>query len=138
MSPLIQHTAGTAGRHGDPPLSGTSVGRAFASRRRQRKANSADTPDIRADDIQVAIETLASSYRNPNNSLKFRITGGWVFLSGEVDWHYQKMEIELAVSRTRGVCGLTSDLAVLGTRNASPALRGVGATPFHQDLKSSI
>ena len=92
-------------------------GRAPRHGRRARWSGRADPIGIRTEDIEAAIEALTSSYRNPNESIRFSIDDGRVFLWGEVDWHYQKMEIEMAVRRVRGVCDLRSDLTILGLRS---------------------
>lgn len=69
-------------------------------------------------DLHRALRTLTGSYLNPNTSLRLRADGGWIYLTGKVDWYYQKAEIERLIRSTPGVRGLSSDLVILGLPNA--------------------
>lgn len=60
----------------------------------------------------AALTALATSHWIPAERIQVAVTDGWVTLSGEVEWKYQKDEAALTVGRLRGVVGLFNDLAV--------------------------
>ena len=69
---------------------------------------------IHAEAVEAAVAAVTGAYLNPRPRLHIYVQGDWVFLSGEIDWHYQKLEIERAVRRIRGVLGVSNDLVILG------------------------
>ena len=72
-------------------------------------------PDTeRADDeiAAAAVERLAWDVSVPANSVKVTVQNGWVRLTGEVDWHYQRTVAEQDVQRLYGVVGLTNDIGI--------------------------
>lgn len=48
----------------------------------------------------------------PSQNIQVRVTRGWVTLSGEVEWEFQRREAERAVRRLSGVRGVTNEIAV--------------------------
>jgi osmotically-inducible protein OsmY len=48
----------------------------------------------------------------PSQNIQVRVTRGWVTLSGEVEWQYQRREAERAVRRLSGVRGVTNEITV--------------------------
>ncbi len=58
----------------------------------------------------------------PHDSVQTQIENGWLSLSGEVDWHYQKEAAEQAVRGLFGVVGVTNAISIrpsINTRNLS-------------------
>jgi len=67
----------------------------------------------------AAIERLRWDSSVPSGAVKVKVEKGWVTLTGEVDWHYQK---EAAINDIRGlwgVIGVSNDIAIKPRPNAS-------------------
>ena len=54
----------------------------------------------------------------PRDRLRIKLHDGYVFLSGEVEWPYQKTRAEADVRRVPGVTGVVNDITV--RRSAVP------------------
>ena len=66
-------------------------------------------------DEDLAIKALAAIQLNtsiPENDIKIVVAKGWVYLIGAVDWNYQKMAAQHAVSRIIGVKGVVNSLLI--------------------------
>jgi osmotically-inducible protein OsmY len=48
----------------------------------------------------------------PKDHVKLAVEKGWVTLTGEVDWNYQKRAAEHEVHRLIGVIGVTNDIKI--------------------------
>jgi osmotically-inducible protein OsmY len=48
----------------------------------------------------------------PEGQVQARVQAGWVTLDGEVDWDYQRHEVERMVRHVRGVVGITNNIVV--------------------------
>ena len=44
----------------------------------------------------------------PSDRIKVKVEKGWVTLSGEVDWHFRKVDAEKSVRRLSGVMGIAN------------------------------
>ena len=44
--------------------------------------------------------------------MQIKVQGGFVTLSGEVDWHYQRTDAEYAVRKLEGIKGLSNEIKV--------------------------
>jgi len=44
--------------------------------------------------------------------VKIRVANGWLTLSGEVEWNYQRSDVEDAVRKLSGVMGITNRIVV--------------------------
>jgi osmotically-inducible protein OsmY len=65
------------------------------------------------DDIAAAaIERLAWDAAVPRDSVGVRVETGWVTLTGEVNWYYQKAAATLAVRPLRGVVGVSDQITI--------------------------
>lgn len=64
------------------------------------------------DIAKAAANALAWSVSVPRDRIKVRIQSGWITLSGEVDWRYQRDAAEDAVCNLMGVVGVTNQVAV--------------------------
>ena len=78
----------------------------------------------RSDDeiAAAAIDRLAWDVSVPRDAVKVNVEQGWVTLSGEVQWHYQKEAAGQDVQRLWGVTGLSNQISitpVIDTANVS-------------------
>jgi osmotically-inducible protein OsmY len=67
------------------------------------------------DDDQIArraLKIIAWSTTVPDDKVKLRVEKGWITLSGEVEWNYQKADAEAAVRKLSGVIGVTNRISV--------------------------
>nr|WP_294522910.1 BON domain-containing protein [uncultured Rhodopila sp.] len=60
----------------------------------------------------AAIERLAWDSCIPADSISVTVEQGWVTLTGEVPWHYQKEAAAQDVARLHGVVGVSSEVVV--------------------------
>ena len=70
--------------------------------------------NIWADD-QIAergVQHLASDGSVPKDKVKLTVDKGWITLTGEVDWNYQKTAAEYAVNRLTAVLGVTNEIKI--------------------------
>lgn len=51
----------------------------------------------------------------PHDSVKVTVQKGWVTLSGELVWHYQKKAAETSVRKLSGVTGVTNGIVIKPT-----------------------
>ena len=61
-----------------------------------------------------ALDILAWNVQLPAGTLQVTVSGGWVTLSGEVEWYYQKQLAELAVRKLSGVTGISNLIKIVG------------------------
>ena len=61
---------------------------------------------------QAAVDALKRETRVPTDRIKLSVSRGWIYLEGEVDWHYQKTTAEDAVHSLVGVRGVTNQVTV--------------------------
>ena len=72
------------------------------------------TPDNRSDtDIaRAALDALKWNVTVPSDQLQIKVTKGWLTLTGEVNWDYQRRAAERAVRNLPGVEGISNLIAV--------------------------
>lgn len=73
-------------------------------------------------DDEVALRILNAfrwSTNIPTDAVKVRVQGGWVTLSGNVEWNYQRDAASHAIHDMAGVKGVTNSIVI--TPKASPA-----------------
>jgi osmotically-inducible protein OsmY len=64
-------------------------------------------------DIAEAIaHVLVNNTQVPEGRVHARVQGGWVTLEGEVDYEYQRHEVERMVRNVKGVIGVTNTIRV--------------------------
>lgn len=64
-------------------------------------------------EIAAAIETAFRWHAAvPDDRIRVKVEKGWVTLTGEVDWHYQRHNAETVVRSITGVVGLNNNLSV--------------------------
>lgn len=78
----------------------------------------AERPD--ADLAAAVVQALESDAGLRIENLKVSVSEGWVTLSGEVEWHYQKEDATRVVRRLTGVRGITNLISVRPRSKVSP------------------
>jgi BON domain len=79
-----------------------------AGKRRFSPDGEAEMPEIQ----ERVLNELHFDPAIPRDRLTVRIQNNYVFLSGQVEWPYQKSCAEADVRRVPGVAGVTNDIAV--------------------------
>ncbi len=70
---------------------------------------------VRHDDDEIALRAanlLAWTLHVPEDTVHVKVEKGWVTLTGDVDWQYQKHSAELAVRRLGGVMGVSNTINI--------------------------
>lgn len=65
-----------------------------------------------ADLAKSALDALRWNANLPVDSVVVKVEGGWVTLTGTVDWQYQREAARLAVVSLAGVRGVSNDIAI--------------------------
>jgi osmotically-inducible protein OsmY len=76
--------------------------------------------DHRRDDAAIAaaaVERLAWDVAVPPHAVKVKV--GWITLSGQVGWHYQRQAAEHDTRQLLGVVGLSNQIAIVPPAEAS-------------------
>ncbi|RRN64274.1 BON domain-containing protein [Caulobacter sp. 602-1] len=74
----------------------------------------------RDEDIAArAVQALNWDVFLPDNVVQVKVSKGWITLSGELDWDYQRHAAEAAVRNLRGVIGVSNQISL--KRHVSPA-----------------
>jgi osmotically-inducible protein OsmY len=61
----------------------------------------------------AAVERLAWNSAIPKDAVQATVELGWVTLTGQVEWHFQKAAAEEDVRRLFGVTGVTNEVAIV-------------------------
>lgn len=64
------------------------------------------------DIAETAVNALAWNSAVPTDRAKVRVEKGWITLSGEVEWHFQQLAAENAVTHLMGVKGVTNAISL--------------------------
>ena len=67
------------------------------------------------DDTEIATEIISAlkwNWQVPNDKVKVKVENGWVSLSGELSWNYQKEAAQKAVNKLDGVKGVTNSISI--------------------------
>jgi len=64
------------------------------------------------DIARAVVDALRWKALVPDEAIKASVTKGWVTLDGEVEWHYQRQAVELAVRALHGVRGVIDQITV--------------------------
>jgi osmotically-inducible protein OsmY len=78
--------------------------------------------DFERTDDQIAaavVDRLSWDVSVPRDAAKVMVENGWITLTGEVDWHYQKDAAEQAIHRLYGVVGVSNQMTVKPRVNTS-------------------
>ncbi len=101
--------------HGDPPLA------EFAARRRE-PAQFGDFPPGDSDLLGLVLNALYWDLAVPSDYLSVKVEKGWVTITGEVAYPYQKSCAEADVRRVSGVRGVTNELEIKLTRSQAASV----------------
>lgn len=64
-------------------------------------------------EIAMAVEhALGWNSSVPKDRVRFTVEKGWVTLSGEVDWNFQRRSIERMIRPLKGVVGITDNISL--------------------------
>src|ERR1700742_2900765 len=72
----------------------------------------AGAPRDDSDIARAIAHVLENNVQVPEGKVHARVEGGWVTLDGEVEWGFQRHEIERTVRQVRGVIGVTDNIIV--------------------------
>ncbi|MER2265306.1 BON domain-containing protein [Methylobacterium oxalidis] len=78
-----------------------------------------ETPPRDEDLAQRAVQMLDWSVTVPRNAVQVKVQDGWITLTGQVEWHYQKEEARAALKRLSGVTGIINMIEVTPEVNAA-------------------
>ena len=73
------------------------------------------------DDDQIArraLRIIGWDTTVPDDMVRLKVEKGWITLSGEVQWHFQKEGAEAAVRKLSGVTGVTNQITVRSNADA--------------------
>jgi osmotically-inducible protein OsmY len=93
-----------------------------------------------ADDeiAQRALQIIAWDVELPDGVIQVKVQNGWITLTGQVDWHYQRADAEAAVRRLSGVMGITNSLAIRSRPDARDIKRRIEeALKRHAEVEAS-
>jgi osmotically-inducible protein OsmY len=77
------------------------------------------------DIASAAINRLAWDTSVPRDSVQVKVEKGWVTLTGELEWHFQKEAAEQAIRPLYGVVGVSNQTTIKPTVNASDIGRDI-------------
>ncbi len=64
------------------------------------------------DIARAAVDRIAWEVSIPADAVKIKVQQGWITLTGEVDWHYQRDAAESVIRGLRGVVGISNETTV--------------------------
>jgi osmotically-inducible protein OsmY len=59
-----------------------------------------------------ALSIIAWDTTIPDDTIKLKVQNGWITLTGEVEWHFQRAAAESAIRRLTGVAGVINLLSI--------------------------
>jgi osmotically-inducible protein OsmY len=71
------------------------------------------------DIAKQALNVLAWDLSVPKDKVKVKVEKGWITLSGDVNWYYQKHAAEMDVRKLLGVMGLSNQITIKPSVQAS-------------------
>ncbi len=97
--------------------------------------------DKKVNDDEIAkraIDILAWSTLVPSESIKVMVRDGWVTLSGQVDWNYQRDAAADEIHKLTGVLGLVNDITLSPTaQKIDIRQRVMDALKRHAEVEAS-
>ena len=79
-------------------------------------------PFDRVDDTDIAqnaLQALSLDIEVPTNKVAVKVENGLVYLSGTLDWHFQRSAAEADVRKLKGVIGVVNDIVIRPNVEAS-------------------
>ncbi|MCF4128794.1 BON domain-containing protein [Methylobacterium sp. SyP6R] len=86
-----------------------------------------DRPPRDEDLAHRAVQMLDWAVTVPKNAVQVKVQDGWVTLTGEVEWQYQKEEARAALKRLTGVAGIVNMIDVTPRADAADVRRKIEA-----------
>lgn len=84
-------------------------------------------------DVAEAVENVLEWTSSlPAGAIKVMVEGGWVTLSGDVDWQYQRQAATDSVRYLMGVTGVSDQISI------KPSLPVVTATAVKSDIEAAL
>jgi osmotically-inducible protein OsmY len=81
-----------------------------------------------------ALQVLSWDILVPKDTVKIKVEKGWVTLTGDVNWFYQKLNAEADVHKLHGVVGVSNDIMI--KPSVQPAdVRGKIETAFGRNAQ---
>jgi osmotically-inducible protein OsmY len=75
------------------------------------------------DIAKAIISNFKWSFRVPSDSIKVSVESGWVTLSGEVEWDFQREAAKNSIKDLLGVQGVTNDISLKSKKVQSETIR---------------
>ncbi|MDE2271542.1 MAG: BON domain-containing protein [Xanthomonadaceae bacterium] len=86
---------------------------------------------------QRALSIIAWNTVIPRDSVRVRVSDGWVTLSGSVNWNYQRQAAENEVRKLGGVKGVTNDISLASMVQAGDVRRRIqDALKRHAEIEA--
>jgi osmotically-inducible protein OsmY len=79
------------------------------------------------DIAKQALNVLAWDLSVPKNKVTVRVENGWITLSGDVNWYYQKHAAEMDIRKLLGVMGLSNQIKIKPSVQASDVRKKIKA-----------
>lgn len=76
-----------------------------------------------ADIAGAAKNVVAWATNMPEDAIKVLVEGGWLTLSGQVDWQYQRQQVADSVRHLHGVAGVSNQICIKA-RASAEGVRG--------------
>lgn len=80
---------------------------------------------------EAALSRLSWDVTVPKNSTAVKVQDGWITLTGEVEWQYEKMDAEYDVARILGVTGVSNQITLSPRVNTTDISNGI-RTALHR------
>jgi osmotically-inducible protein OsmY len=80
---------------------------------------------------RAAIERIGWEVSIPTDAIKLEIEDGWIMLTGEVEWHFQKDAAESVIRGLRGVVGISNHITLKPHINVADISHDIG-TALHR------
>jgi osmotically-inducible protein OsmY len=79
------------------------------------------------DIAKQALNVLAWDLSVPKNKVTVKVENGWITLSGNVNWYYQKHAAEMDIRKLLGVMGLSNQIKIKPSVQASDVRKKIKA-----------
>lgn len=79
------------------------------------------------DIAKQALNVLAWDLSVPKDKVKIKVDKGWITLTGDVNWYYQKHAAEIDVHKLLGVMGLSNQIVIKPSAQASDVRKDIKA-----------
>lgn len=88
---------------------------------------------------QRALNIIAWNTLIPRDRVKVRVADGWVTLSGQLDWNYQRVAAENEVRKLGGVMGVLNDIELAPAIQASDVKHRIQeALKRHAEIEANM